>query len=463
MDVTADQGRLTPSWDNGVVRLYHADARSIPLPDESVHCVVTSPPYWNLRDYGLAPSVWGGDPECPHYWSDGVVAPGARSSDSKSGSKQRNANRRDRVPTSACCGECGAWRGALGLETTVNLYVSHIVEIFREVWRVLRKDGTVWLNLGDSYAASPKGNLNGQDKSTLTSTRTQKHSPAGISKLGNGLKPKDLMGMPWRVAFALQDDGWWLRSDIIWSKLNPMPESVQDRPTRAHEYVFLLSKSARYYCDMQAIRESKGNGWHGNKFAARAPERHPGENRIVPPEEQKHGANARSVWTISTRGYPGSHFATFPEELPRRCILVGTSEHGVCSECGAPRQRVVEKTASTMNIRVRDASKGVLQHKSGYDGRANATKAEVEAYGPERPGVARTLDWQPTCACDVGFVPATVLDPFVGSGTTAVAAQKLGRRAVGLDASSDYLQLAIERVGSVPLPLPFETGLGGET
>ena len=152
VDVTADQGRMAPSWDNGVARLYHADARSIPLPDESVHCVVTSPPYWNLRDYGLSPSVWGGDSECPHYWLDGVVAPGARSSDSKSGSKQLNANRRDGMPSSAFCGECGAWLGALGLEPTVNLYVAHIVEIFREVWRVLRKDGTCWINLGDSYS-----------------------------------------------------------------------------------------------------------------------------------------------------------------------------------------------------------------------------------------------------------------------------------------------------------------------
>ena len=168
MDVTANQGLMAPSWDNGVVRLYHADARRIPLPDESVHCVVTSPPYWNLRDYGLEPSVWGGDSECPHYWSDGVGAPGARSSDRKSGSKQQNANRRDGMPTSAFCGECGAWLGTLGLEPTVDLYVAHIVEIFREVWRVLRKDGTCWVNLGDSYSGRRQGNL----------------------------KPKDLVGMP---------------------------------------------------------------------------------------------------------------------------------------------------------------------------------------------------------------------------------------------------------------------------
>ena len=141
--------------------------------------------------------------------------PGSRSSDSKSGSKQQNANRRDRMPTSAFCGECGAWLGALGLEPTVDLYVSHIVEIFREVWRVLRSDGTCWINLGDSYSGRRDGKL----------------------------KPKDLVGMPWRIAFALQDDGWWLRSPGIWEKPNPMPESVTDRLTTSHEYVFMLTKS----------------------------------------------------------------------------------------------------------------------------------------------------------------------------------------------------------------------------
>ena len=157
-DLRNTQG-MTSHWDNGVTRLYHSDARSIPLPDESVHCVVTSPPYWNLRDYGLAPSVWGGDSGCPHYWSEGVFGPGARSNDDKSGAKQLNANRRDRMPTSAFCGECGAWLGALGLEPTVDLYVAHIVEIFREVWRVLRRDGTCWINLGDSYSGRRDGKL----------------------------------------------------------------------------------------------------------------------------------------------------------------------------------------------------------------------------------------------------------------------------------------------------------------
>ena len=539
MEVAADQGRMTPSWDNGVVRLYNADARSIPLPDESVHCVVTSPPYWNLRDYGLAPSVWGGDPECPHYWSDGMVAPGARSSDSKSGSKQQDANRRDRIPTSAFC-QCGAWSGTLGLEPTGGLYVAHIVEIFREVWRVLRKDGTCWINLGDSYSGRRDGNL----------------------------KPKDLVGMPWRVALALQDDGWWLRSPVIWDKPNPMPESVTDRLTTSHEYVFMLTKSGNrlywahphrpgvrskpppdyryvhtetgevveapprgwrakdsgwrrvnlwqghdYFFDGYAIREPLAeasiarisqatfwkqtggpkdyangvnpnrstrrsvenlarrtpSGWNvdhdGSNLTGRYPqkrEKQRGHRRphqgfidrwdgMTQDEQRAGGANARTVWRIAARPFGGKHFATFPEDLPRRCIMAGTSEYGVCAECGAPWERVVER-----DFRVQDdvsEARGIR----GTNGQKALDSSNTWDGYPRGTTVYQSLGWQPTCACNAGVVPATVLDPFVGSGTTAVAAQKLGRRAVGIDASRKYLKLAEQRIGAVPLPL----SLGG--
>ena len=525
-------------WDNGVTRLYHTDARSIPLPDESAHCVVTSPPYWNLRDFGLSPSVWGGDSECPHYWLDGVVAPGARSSDSKSGSKQLNANRRDRMPTSAFCGECGAWLGALGLEPTVNLYVAHIVEIFREVWRVLRKDGTCWINLGDSYSGRRDGNL----------------------------KPKDLVGMPWRVALALQDDGWWLRSPVIWDKPNPMRESVTDRLTTSHEYVFMLTKSGDrlywthptrpgvrskpppdyrylyddtgevveappkgwrakdsgwrrvnlwrghdYFFDGYAIREplaessiarisratfwkqqggpkDYGNGVNPNRstrrtlenFARRTPSgwnvnhdepnltgRYPQKREkqrehrrpqqgfidrwdgMTRAEQRAGGANAGTVWRIATRPFRGNHYATFPEDLPRRCILAGTSEYGVCAECGAPWERVLER-----DFQVQDdvsEARGIR----GANGQKALDRNNTWDGYPRGMTVYQSLGWQSTCEHDAERVPATVLDPFVGSGTTAVAAQRLGRRAVGMDASEEYLQLAQKRIGAVSLPLPL--------
>ncbi len=555
-----------PAWDNGVARLFHADARSIPLPDESVHCVVTSPPYWGLRDYGLAPAVWGGESDCPHYWGDDLGSPGRRTGDGKGGSKHQIANRRDGMPPSAFCGECGAWRGALGLEPTVNLYVDHVVEIFREVWRVLRKDGTCWVNLGVSYCASPKGSLNGQDRSGLTSTRTQEHSPAGVDKRVDGLKSKDLVGMPWRVAFALQDDGWWLRSPVIWDKPNPMPESVSDRPTTSHEYIFMLTKSGsrlywthperpgvrsrpapdyRYICDETgavvataprgwrrknsgwrrvnlwkghdyffdgyAIREplqetsiarisqssfwqqeggakDYGNGVNANRSARRSLENlarstpagwnvnHDEPNLLgrYPPKQEKqrgnrrphqgfidrwddmtmaeqraNGANARTVWRMATRPFKGRHFATFPEDLPRKCILAGTSDYGVCAECGAPWERVVERSFHPQaDVSAEKGIKG-----AGFQKPMDASN-RWDGF-PRGRTATQTPGWQSTCACDAGTIPATVLDLFVGSGTTAIAAQKLGRRAVGVDASAEYLALAVDRVGAVSLPLPL--------
>ena len=355
---------------------------------ESVHCVVTSPPYWGLRSYGVD--------------------------------------------------------GAYGLEPTLDEYIGRMVEVFREVRRVLRKDGTVWLNLGDAYSASPKGNLNGRDKSGLTSTRTQENSPVGIHKRGAGLKPKDLIGLPWRVAFALQEDGWWLRSDCIWHKPNPMPESVTDRPTRAHEYVFLLSKSARYYYDTEAIRElgfehpGQSGTFSRNGLVSKhvipnqtSAEHRPRTDRVPG------GANKRTVWSIATQPFPGSHFATYPEKLVEPCILAGTSERGVCGVTGAPWERVVEPTEDYK--KALDEAKG----KKWYASLTNNT------HGDNGLSVAanyQTLGWQPTCDHDSEPVPATVLDPFCGSGTTGVVALRHGRAFIGIELNPEYIELARQRI-----------------
>ena len=405
----------SPYFDNGVVQLYQADARALPLADESVHCVVTSPPYWGLRDYGLEPSVWGGDADHEHEWDDrswyvnGGGSTGiAGGAFSEPGPDNAQRIKEGRWRSDAIC-TCGAWLGHLGLEPTPDLYVEHIVEIFREVHRVLRKDGTVWLNLGDSY--SHAGNGPRDAERWPKQSRNAHGFRSTHAKKGSGLKPKDLVGMPWRVAFALQADGWWLRSDIVWSKPNPMPESVTDRPTTSHEYVFLLTKSERYYYDAAAIRgpatdssiarwrqdiagqqgSHRANGGaktNGTMKAVGGPKkdkqqghgrRHAGFNdrwdSMTKAEQAKLGANKRTVWYIATRPYPEAHFATFPEELVEPCVLAGSMEGG------------------------------------------------------------------------------TVLDPFVGSGTTAAVAQRLGRRAVGVDLSADYLELAAKRLSAVPLPM----------
>jgi DNA modification methylase len=231
------------------------------------------------------------------------------------------------------CLHCNAWKGSLGLEPTPDLYIQHLVQIFREVKRVLRKDGTVWLNMGDSYATPKVGNTYGTSTSAFGRSKhaDNLNKQKFEKKCPPGLKPKDLCGIPWRVALALQADGWWLRSDIIWAKPNPMPESVTDRPTRAHEYLFLLTKAAKYYYDADAVREPQVES-SVQRANYREAER---KNGVTVPQTDKRwnvkemklhpaGRNKRSVWTIATQAFPEAHFATFPEDLVRPCILAGS-------------------------------------------------------------------------------------------------------------------------------------------
>jgi len=367
-----------PYYADAHLTVYQGDAHTVlaDLPAESVHCVVTSPPYWGLRDYG--------------------------------------------VP------------GQLGLEPTPEEYVAALVDVFREVRRVLRADGTVWLNLGDSYISGQGGRQTaaGQLRGTIRQDRPTPHArpeldnaPSGWAEravtprtypaAGNayGWKPKDLAGIPWRVAFALQADGWYLRSDIIWSKPNPMPESVTDRPTKSHEYVFLLSRSPRYYFDADAVREAAeaapqrrltavseqpgaagriAAGGHNPMSQGGAPTKRDKQSALgkgtysgfngrwdasVENGTAPLGRNLRSVWTIATEPYPGAHFATFPRKLVEPCVKAGCPEGGV------------------------------------------------------------------------------VLDPFAGTGTVGLVAQHLGRRAVLIDLSADYLVQCLERNRQVPLGL----------
>ncbi len=260
--------------------LIQADARSLPLVDGCVDCVVTSPPYFGLRDYGISNQI--------------------------------------------------------GLERTPAAYVETLVYVFRAVRRVLKDAGTAWLNLGDSYSSGNSG-MNGTGSSTLQSS-TSRCNPTWIQgqrqRDGFGA-PKNLLGIPWRVAFALQADGWYLRSDIIWSKPNPMPESVTDRPTKAHEYLFLLTKSERYFFDAAAIQEpqtSAGFSGFSDKSTAKWAKGIGGDGK--PLTSQRNAVNdgmrnKRSVWTIPTMPYAGAHFATMPEKLVEPCILAGCPMGGL--------------------------------------------------------------------------------------------------------------------------------------
>lgn len=326
------------------------------LPDDCIDCCVTSPPYWALRDYGH--------------------------------------------------------KDQIGLETTPEEYVNNIVAIFREVKRVLKPEGTLWLNLGDSYATSGKSRTKEQAvrKSTLKgSLTTQCQSLNQPSKIVGGLKPKDLVGIPWMVAFALRADGWYLRQDIIWNKPNPMPESVTDRCTKSHEYIFLLSKSPKYFFDQDAIRvpvkdqtvrrliqnieqqtdSDRVPGKTNGKMKAVYPGRKPrkgvdinGGNQasdkgipLVSMKQKEDGsllhsskANKKSVWTVTTKPFKEAHFATFPQDLIVNCIKAGTPENG------------------------------------------------------------------------------SVLDPFMGAGTTALVSRKLGRNYIGFEVNSEYIEIAQKRL-----------------
>ncbi len=370
------------------ILLVNADSLHIPLADNSVQCCVCSPPYWGLRSYGI-----------------------------------------------------GTENGELGLEPTPEAYVAHMVAVFREVRRVLREDGTAWVNLGDSYSSGMRSAYDDDRHKYRTARAHDKRPPTP-----NNLKEKDLVGIPWRVAFALQADGWYLRSDIIWHKPNPMPESVTDRPTKAHEYVFLLTKQARYYFDQDAVKEQAVNGDPRQPLGSVGVIGHPNERRRLggnfsrkyAEEQLNHGSmrldrpedkgtrNIRTVWTIPTQPTPFAHFATYPEKLVEPCIKAGTSERGRCPKCGKAWERVTK-----------------TEYIAGGDGGGMGTFRDSErAYRGSKERKRRvdtTLNWQPSCQCNAEPVPCIVLDPFAGSGTTGIVARRLGRHFVGLDLSRAYL------------------------
>ncbi len=353
------------------------------LPDASVHCCVTSPPYWGLRDYG----------------NDGQI----------------------------------------GLEPTPEAYVARMVEVFREVRRVLREDATLWLNLGDSYNGI--GGPGKQDGGPIGKTAAVAIEGTCGRRIAT-LKPKDLCGIPWRVAFALQADGWWLRQDIIWHKPNPMPESVRDRCTKAHEYVFLLTKSERYYYDAEAVKEPSSWGrvndpaWNAARAATNEKKgcgNRNGKSTGFAEWQPDQGRNRRSVWTVTTKPYSGAHFAVMPAALVEPCIKAGCPEQ-CCSMCGAGYERITQRDRAATR-----------------PGKVTKTTGDSLVDGNRDPKrhitTVSTLGWAPACDCVAsGTIPGTVLDPFAGSGTTLAVAAELGRNAIGCELNPAYIALANKRI-----------------
>jgi len=419
------------------------------LASDSVHTVVTSPPYYGLRDYGTA--QWdGGDESCDHMQCLVPSAdddPGIRCSTLEGGKRTTTAQASSRSYRDTC-GKCGARRidRQIGLEATPDAWLAEMVVVFREVRRVLRPDGTLWLNMGDSYASGEVGRHDAlaarNGDAGITYKSLGEHQQARMQRARPpGYKTKDLMLMPARLALALQADGWWVRSDIIWHKPNPMPESCTDRPTSSYEHVFLLSRSARYFYDADAVREAQvepdrmqvhhltrgpsladGKSWRGD-----------GDTRGYNPA----GRNARNIWTIATETFSGAHFATYPTELVSRCIRAGTSERGCCAACGAPWVRTTS-VVRDQRVMLREQVVG------SYMGSSNRTiEGVVPSYAsPE----ITTTGWRASCRCDADTVPCTVLDPFGGSGTTGLVAHRLQRNAILIELNPDYAEMARHRI-----------------
>lgn len=385
------------------------------MDDESVQTIVTSPPYFNLRAYGTDSQVWDDRDGCAHEWA----------SDSANGS---------------FCTTCSAWRGELGLEPSVDLFVKHLVEIFREARRVLRRDGTVFLNIGDTYNSYPAN----RGESHRANDIPEDARPAvetGFGLLSKKAKNKDLLLVPSRLALALQEDGWWVRQDVIWSKAggncprcyhriekgSTKPESAKDRFVRAHEYVFLLTKSQKYFFDTEAVKEPFSTSLR------------------------------RSVLHISSQSFRGVHYATMPLKLAEVGVLGGTSAHGACAKCHAPYARVTKKGEPDREKQIASGS----DEDGEYHGSA---MKDYEDHGAEDPSALKrrilagmrevvTLGWKQTCQCEPADpVPCVVMDPFSGAATTGVAAISNGRHYIGLELlDSNNTQIATPRLEAAVL------------
>jgi len=389
------------------VQIIVGDCRKVleTLPSDSVDCIVTSPPYWGLRNYNVA--------------------------------------------------------GQIGMENSFSAWLSEMVVIFRELRRVLKPTGTCWLNCGDAYASTPNGRSAAASKAA-GDDRSFRDRP--VSTVGE-FAAKQRMMMPARLAIALQDDGWWVRDEIIWHKPNPMPSSVKDRTTPAHEMVYLLTKRARYYYDYVAvmepiavaseiryaqptISEQKGgakqdqyeNGFTGQRVRSRRP------NEILADLAQngQQMRQRRSVWTIATQPMREAHFATFPEALVEPMILAGTSHRGCCRQCGKPWERVVDRhdrgwDGSVYGERAVAATGGVLS--------GGTAKSTLGSSNGKMVGEMIHLGWRPTCNCPRGRPSRpVVLDPFGGSGTVGLVADRHQRDAILIELNPEYAEIARQRI-----------------
>lgn len=429
------------------------------LPVDSIDVAVTSPPYWSLRDYGeVTVKVWGGSNDCDHEWGKKKIDIKYSGGITKEYVGQFAFDKTHFESSSCFCRLCGAWRGQLGLEPHPQLYIDHLVSIFRLLKGPLKPRGSFWLNMGDTYCGggTPHGKWKESGKHRLKKGEYMSDiEPQAAShlKMDNGwLQPKQRLMLPYRVAMALQMDGWILRNIVVWMKPNAMPSSVKDRLSNRYEPVFFFVQQRRYYFDLDAIREQpktnlpqKSTGtFHNHKEDLIVGQ------RIKEKTNNPKGKNPGDVWRISTKPFKDAHFATFPPELVKR-ILSCACPQRICQQCGKPRTRMVkchrpkDYTPSIIDERMR-----LHGRSSGQDNYRNKpiTKMFKDTLGSSR----ETIGWS-DCGCQAGWRSGVVLDPFIGAGTTGLVAKQMGLNYVGIELNPEYVKMAEQRINVIPSKL----------
>jgi len=470
------------------------------MPDKCIDMVMTSPPYWGLRDYGTE-QIFGGDKDCGHEWTEKKMTLQHENMNLITGTQEQTHKKRGTTfikkyddKKAGFCLKCQAWRGQLGLEPTPEMYIEHLTEIFNEVKRVLEKEGTLWVNIGDTYNAQPAGNKEPNQfmSQVHQSARENKNDPkrySSTSKFKSGLPPKCLCMIPERLAWSLIQNGWILRNKIIWHKPNAMPSSVKDRFSNRWEHIFLFSKSKKYYFDLDAVREPhKYDGRKDTLYKGGPKDMQIGEHERWPNPAGKNpgdiinaerkwnevpgqvsqsiardhggwyrkdgspivdfdkGKNPGDFWNINTQPFPEAHFAVFPESLCEKPIKAGCPEQ-VCKRCGKAKEKITKGTSPhAFNIRVRDVKKGRIKYQD-----RKASQKELKTYqeGLTHVGEGKiTIGWT-SCDCKADFDPGIVLDPFAGTGTVGVVAKKLGRQFILIDIKKEYCDMAERRISKV--------------
>jgi len=518
------------------------------LPDESIDCVVTSPPYWGLRFYGeQANTIWGGDPNCQHEWDRTVIETDLSVSDKSKLCHGKGANPKQKSLDGKCttgfCKKCGAWYGQLGLEPDFNLYLEHLWQIFDEIYRILKPTGTCFVNIADTYYGGGHGGKttyetnNGAVKSLLQGASSN-FVPS--MKWDNSYPKKSLCFIPERFAIGMVERGWIARNVIVWEKPNALPESVKDRFTKSFEYVYFFTKRQRYYFEQLLEPYSENTRvdeiYDGNPrknyldhFAQNPTET---KKRILQSLKQRNGRNKRNVWHINTKPLMDEHYAPYPEELPANCIKAGCPEF-VCADCGRPREKILERIAKTgevKDVRGKYVNADRLTHSPGsrkiyytkvrrykipksmqvafvkwlkeyingktdlldevfgnykwshwvrIDDSGQSLPAPedylklksvlnlpddwdkwlletVETLVDNEGGSYREYGWSEYCSCgSSNWENGIVLDPFMGSGTTAVVAEKLNRRWIGIEINEEYCEIAKRRLKPLSNRLPL--------